>query len=235
MKHIVSFSGGKDSTAMLHWLLAKGYPVDDVLFCDTGWEFPAMLEHIKLVEQKIDMPINVVRPEKSFEHWLLHQPVIARKGPMKGKVHRIGNGWPSPLRRWCTRQKVNAINKYMKQYPDAVMFIGIAADEDHRQVEKTTQSYPLIEWGKTEADCLEYCYSLGYHWDGLYNIFNRVSCFCCPLQRIDALKKLRKHFPELWSQMLEWDLHDTIGFRGYKSVHDLEERFAQEDKQLSFF
>ena len=34
--HLVSFSGGKDSTAMLLMMLEKGMPVDDILFCDTG-------------------------------------------------------------------------------------------------------------------------------------------------------------------------------------------------------
>ncbi len=229
---------------MLHWLLEKSYPVDGIIFMDTGWEFPAMLKHIDLIEQKTGIKITKVYPKKSFEHWLLHQPVIARKGPMKGKVHRIGNGWPSPLRRWCTRQKIDAINRHIKQYKDATMYIGIAVDEAHRQQKKATiknkdytRDYPLIEWGKTEADCLEYCKSLGYHWDGLYNIFNRVSCFCCPLQRIGELKKLRQHFPELWKQMLKWDHPEMRGFRGYQSVHDLERRFEEEDRplKLGFF
>ena len=37
--HIVSFSGGKDSTAMLLRLLESGMPVDMILFNDTGLEF----------------------------------------------------------------------------------------------------------------------------------------------------------------------------------------------------
>ncbi len=236
MKHIVSFSGGKDSTAMIHWLLEKNYPVDGVIFMDTGWEFPAMLDHIDLVEKNIGMKITRVKPKKSFEHWLLHQPVAAKKGPMKGKVHRIGNGWPSSMRRWCTRQKIDAIDGVMKSYGKASMYIGIAADEKHREgskEKKYSRSYPLIEWDKTEADCLEYCKSLGYQWNGLYDIFARVSCFCCPLQRIGELKNLRKHFPDLWAQMLEWDNENMRGFRGYKSVHDMEQRFAEEDRQLT--
>ena len=197
-----------------------------------------MLDHIALVEKNTGLSVTRVHPKKSFEHWLLHQEVIARKGPLKGQVHRIGNGWPSSMRRWCTRQKIDAISKHMKRYDDANMYIGIASDEKHRQAEKAAikqsnyaRSYPLIELGKTEADCLAYCKELGYHWDGLYEIFNRVSCFCCPLQRIGELRKLRKHFPELWAQMLEWDNPTMRGFRGYKSVHDLDKRFAMEDRQ----
>ena len=42
--HVVSFSGGKDSTAMLLRMLDEGMPVDVILFCDTGLEFPAMYD-----------------------------------------------------------------------------------------------------------------------------------------------------------------------------------------------
>ena len=44
--HVVSLSGGKDSTAMLLRMLEEGMRVDIILFCDTGLEFPAMYEHL---------------------------------------------------------------------------------------------------------------------------------------------------------------------------------------------
>ena len=46
IKNVVSLSGGKDSTAMILMMLEKNMPVDLILFCDTGKEFPAMLRHI---------------------------------------------------------------------------------------------------------------------------------------------------------------------------------------------
>lgn len=52
MKYIVSFSGGKDSTAMLFKLLEEKHPIDDIVFFDTGWEFPHLLKHIKKVQKK---------------------------------------------------------------------------------------------------------------------------------------------------------------------------------------
>lgn len=44
-KYVLSLSGGKDSTAMLLRLLEEKRPVDLILFCDTGLEFPQMYEH----------------------------------------------------------------------------------------------------------------------------------------------------------------------------------------------
>ena len=94
MKHIVSFSGGKDSTAMLLMLLEKGWQVDEIRAFDSGWEFPQMYDHWRQVEAYTGIPITIIRSKKPFTHWLLHQRVIARKGENKGEVHRIGNGWP---------------------------------------------------------------------------------------------------------------------------------------------
>ena len=42
VENIVQFSGGKDSTAMLLMMLDKGVQIDEVIFCDTGKEFPQM-------------------------------------------------------------------------------------------------------------------------------------------------------------------------------------------------
>jgi len=42
MKHIVAFSGGKDSTAMLLRMIELKKPIDVILFADTGLEYPEM-------------------------------------------------------------------------------------------------------------------------------------------------------------------------------------------------
>ena len=46
----VGVSGGKDSTAMLLRLIEARRPIDLILFCDTGLEFPQMYEHLKRLE-----------------------------------------------------------------------------------------------------------------------------------------------------------------------------------------
>jgi len=237
--NIVSFSGGKDSTAMLHMMLERGEPVTDVVFFDTGWGVPETLEHIKRVEAETGLRITRLRPDKPFAYWMLERPIVARKGCSKGCVHRIGNGWPSPSRRWCTRIKVDAINKHLAGWPNAVACVGLAVDEVHRtqtnaqQNGKYPKRYPLIEYDVDEAEALWYCRRLGYDWGGLYDVFSRVSCFCCPLQRIGELRRLRRHRPRQWEQMLDMDRmapEHNRGFRNYDTVHDLENRFQKEDE-----
>ena len=59
--HVVSFSGGKDSTAMLLKMLEMGMQVDVILFCDTGLEFEQLYDHIRKVEQNTGIKVTTVR------------------------------------------------------------------------------------------------------------------------------------------------------------------------------
>ena len=236
LRHVASFSGGKDSTAMVLRLIEEGRPLDEIVFFDTGWEFPQMYGHIAKFEALTGRTVTRLEPPKPFVVEMLRHPIVARKGEHKGCVHRIGHGWPSPMRRWCTDRKVRTIDRHCGS---AVRYIGIASDEAQRMASANLMSnkpreYPLVEWDMDEAACLAYCLARGYDWGGLYDIFPRVSCYCCPLQRIGQLRNLRRHFPALWAQMLEWDVEigaHNRGFKGYDKVADLERRFANEDRQ----
>ena len=237
-KQIASFSGGKDSTAMVLEMLERGETIDQIIAFDTGWEFPQMLEHWDKFERytglKIDMPITRVYPKQPFDYWIFDRPVCKRG---ETTPHRFGNGWPSPLRRWCTREKVNAIRRELKKLGDTTSCVGYAADEEARvggmSGSDVIQRYPLIEWGIDEAEALKICTRHGFDWGGLYKHFHRVSCFCCPLQRLDELRTLRKHFPDLWQTMIDWDARckgNNPGFKMYDTVMDLERRFAEEGR-----
>lgn len=239
MRHVASFSGGKDSTAMVLRMIEEKMPLDEIVFFDTGWEFPQMAAHIDKVEAHIGRPITRLHPLQSFDYWMIERPIVCKKGDMKGKVHRLGNGWPSMSRRWCTREKVTVLDRHIG---DAVRYIGIASDEAHRMASASLMGaryekrYPLVDWDMDEAACLSYCRERGFDWGGLYDIFPRVSCYCCPLQRIDQLRKLRRHFPDLWAKMLV--MEDRIerrkfGFKEWVTVHDFESRFSREDKEAA--
>ena len=63
--YIVSFSGGKDSTAMLLKLIEENRPIDEIIFIDTGLEFQEMYEHIKKVENFINRKITILKSDFS--------------------------------------------------------------------------------------------------------------------------------------------------------------------------
>lgn len=227
--HVVSFSGGKDSTAMLCRMKDCGMKIDIVLYCDTGVEFPAMYEHIKRVEQYIGIPITILRAEQTFEYLLLEHKVNVRD--KENHPNDKGYSFPGIRSRWCTSKlKTDVIERYIRNLQDqytVVQYVGIAFDEQERI---KSLNYPLIEWGWTEADCLNYCYDKGFEFGGLYEIFHRVSCWCCPLQNLEELRQLRKHFPDLWKQLQEWQLKTWRKFRADFSVQELEIRFQLEEE-----
>ena len=242
--NVVSFSGGKDSTAMLLMMIERGIPVDRVIYIDTTKDFPQMYRHIEKVQKMIE-PIKIERIKIDFDYWFAEH--IRTKGREKGQK---GYGWPGVRSRWCTALKREAYNhvvfgvtynSYKRKKKDIVEFIGIAYDERHRTQHNKSYfrnrevRYPLVEWKVTEKQALEYCYSKGLDWEGLYEKFDRLSCYLCPLQGIKALRILYNEFPELWQKMKELDRYSRKTFRPDYSLEELERRFQNENKQLKLF
>lgn len=233
--NIVSFSGGKDSTAMLLMMVEKGMPIDEIIFCDTGVEFPAMYDHIKQVEEFIKRPITILKEPHGFEYWLLDHEYYSRYRKTEEITFKKGRSWPRPRARWCTKTLKTGLtdsylrNKYGKG--NYVQYIGIAYDEPQRHKNMPQNViHPLYDWRITEAEALRYCYAKGFTWGGLYEIFGRVSCWLCPLQRIDGLRKLRKHFPDLWKKLQDLDKKTRTDFRNDYSMEMLEQKFIKEDE-----
>lgn len=225
MAYILNFSGGKDSTALLLMILEKGLPLDYIINVDTTKEFPQMYEHIEKVKKYIGREIHTVSFD--FDYYFRDLP---KKNGQKGY------GWASPFTRWCTKLKQTKTNKLLKELVPAgepiIQYTGFAADEAYRAERKTNKKannrYPLIEWGITEAQALQYCYDKGFDWGGLYSTFKRPSCFCCPLQPLGELKILYRKFPDLWQRMKEMDTWTPKNFKIDTPLAQLEERFQRE-------
>lgn len=64
----VAFSGGKDSSVLVH-IVRSMYPNTKIVFSNTGLEFPEIVEFVKLFDN-----LTIVRPKKSFK------TVIEEKG-----------------------------------------------------------------------------------------------------------------------------------------------------------
>lgn len=201
-----------------------------------------MYDHIEKVKGIIEahgIKYTTLKAEQSFEYLMMEQPFNTEK-----HGEHYGYGWPTPIIRWCTKHMKTKLSElYFKELSEqynVILCTGIAADERERLERDWNQSHhhPLAEWNMTEADCLEYCRSKGYDWGGLYDIFRRVSCWCCPLARLSELRKLYENYPELWARLEEWeDKMATIPgnegrqkFKGEYSVHDLSKRFSRELK-----
>ena len=244
---VLSLSGGKDSTALgLEWLTRHRadpatYPLDEVIFCDVGMEFPAMVDHINRLEPIFtDAGIKFTRlkAEHSFEWYMFDYSPKRRNLAFQGLN---GYSWPSHNIRWCTTHlKDSIINIYFsdlrKKYT-VIQLIGFAADEQYRLEREHNQNpnhrHPLMDWGWIEADCLNYCYAHGFDWGGLYEIFHRVSCWCCPLKSLPELRNLRKYFPDLWERLKNMEHRTYRKFLKNYTVDQLEIRFQFEEERLA--
>jgi len=242
MKHVVSFSGGKDSTAMLLMMIEKGMQIDNIICVDTTKEFPQMYEHIEKVKAYI-APLKIETVKIDFDYWLGKH--IKTKGKNKGKV---GYGFPDFRNRWCTSLKTLAFSSivYSNQVynphsrcagkrinKDTIEYHGIAFDEPHRTNNNNDRNieYPLVDLKMTEKQALQYCYDKGFDWGGLYENMTRVSCWCCPMSRIGELKILYNDFPQLWQQLKEMDKLSYRCFRSDYTVDELESKFKKENIQ----
>lgn len=245
--HAVSLSGGKDSTAMLLLMIERGMPIDIVLYADTGMEFPEMYEHLAKVDEYLyrerGLHLTTLRHPKGFE-WMMFEEPKQKPSSIKRRTEQglplYGNGWPGVRVRWCTGQlKTHLISKKaneLKGSYNAIHYVGIAADEAHRCKK---DRYPLVEWNITEAEALAICYARGFDFGGLYEIYHRASCWCCPFQRINELRNLRQHHPALWSRLLDLDKRavEQFGlgplgrFKDNWTVARLDARFAAEEQK----
>lgn len=238
--HIVSFSGGKDSTDLIFKMLENGMRVDRIINVDTTKEFPVMYDHIERVDtilrKKYKKHIDIITLD--FDEWFYNYERPEGKGC----------GWPTSKIRWCTGLKQAAIMDYIKkelhltdesmtqkqlsaELRNVVEYVGIAADEKNRlsrawsTAKPTTVRFPLAELKITEANALQNCFDMGFDWGGLYKYFPRVSCYCCPLQGIPALRNVFLYFPELWAKMQEMDKSSLYAFRPDFTLEQLTRRF----------
>lgn len=82
----VSFSGGKDSTVLLH-LVRQMYPDVPAVFCNTGLEYPEIQAFAKSFEN-----VDVIRPEKNFKQILTEYgyPLVSKD--VSARINDARNG-----------------------------------------------------------------------------------------------------------------------------------------------
>lgn len=226
-RRVASVSFGKDSLAMLILLFETRSLLDEVVFVDTGKEFQSIYRNRDIVAKECEsrgVKFTTLSFEQPFDWYFDSRPFVRKNGE-----EARGYSWCGGVCRWGTRLKKELLDKYTK---DSIVYIGFAVDEEQRILrdKNPLHRFPLRDFGRTEKDCLRICYSRGYSWneDGveLYNVLNRVSCWCCRNKNLEELKAYYQHLPKYWEALKEMQMRTPIPFRKNESVFDLEKRFS---------
>lgn len=241
---IASVSCGKDSLEMTHDHIDRGRKLDEIVMYDTGMEFEAVYDtwdRLKSEVNPLGIKCTMLHPETPFLYDMFDRLVKNRDG---SGTH-LGYSWCGGRCRWGTTAKNMALDAYAES-KNAIVLVGIAADEAWR-LDKEIKPYkrhPLVEDGKTEGDCLAGCYARGYEWrehgantpDGtirLYDILDRVSCWCCANKNLKELRNIHHYLPQYWDRLkaLQERLERPMKGPG-ESVFDLDRRFDLEEERL---
>ncbi len=196
MKHVISLSGGKDSTAMA-LRLAEVEPRDyEYLITPTGNELPTMIEHWRRLAEILGKPLTVRTAGMSLNRAIREQKMI-----------------PNHAARWCTRTlKIEVAQQYLCSIAPATSYVGLRADEEERkgmygEIESVVKRYPLREWEWKLADVLNYLESK------CITIPARTDCALCFYQRIGEWWNLWKDYPEHFRQGEELEAEIGHTFR----------------------
>lgn len=193
----IGISGGKDSTAVLLWMLHEsGIPSDriDVTFCDTGNEADETYEHVRFLSENV-CQIETIYPPLDFYQ-------LARK---KGR-------FPSTKARFCTQDlkmkpSKEHIDNLMREGREVIAVSGVRADESKERAKlaewgNPMESYfgvkewrPLIKWTIVEVVAIHKKYRVPLN--PLYAMgAKRVGCFPCIMSRKSEIRNIAKNFPE---------------------------------------
>lgn len=222
MLTIANLSGGRDSTAMVIRYLELGNEIDYILFCDTGFEFPAMYEYIEKLDLYLQRNFNksITWLNKGgkenaddeytiFEKWAFVKPIeIGERATLKRGIPRLVG------KDYCTREtKIKPTIKFVKNLCKDKFRVTALIGYTYNEVENGRVSnldyaiakYPLHEWGFNEKEVSDFL-SERQIMNPLYNHFQRTGCFLCPKQSKASLYNLYKHYPKEWELMKYWEL-----------------------------
>jgi 3'-phosphoadenosine 5'-phosphosulfate sulfotransferase (PAPS reductase)/FAD synthetase/predicted RNA-binding protein with PUA domain len=189
----VSFSGGKDSTAVLE--LARRAGVETVYFVDTGMEFPETLELV----DRLDIPIR------------LHGRDFWEKAEEAGP--------PRKDNRWCCEQlKLQPVKDWLSGTGECVTVqgnrwyesfarAGLPAVSKNPFNPSQVNISPIRNWRALEVFLYIWWRKLPYN--PLYEMgLERVGCWMCPAMlesEFDRVKRLHPDLYRRWMKFLrEW-------------------------------
>ena len=213
--HILSLSGGKDSTALAFFMrenMPEIFEKLELVFYDTGCDLPETYDYLNKIEIFLNKKITRVKPKKSFDEIFYTNPII-----------------PSPFKRWCTvllkvQPSINFINSIIKtnKFNKIFLYVGIRADETNRkgvllnsELEKKyiIPQYPFKDYFIYKSDVKKILDKVGIGIPEYYKWRDRNGCYFCFYQKPIDWINLYKKYPHLYKKAMEYE---ELSYKGTK-------------------
>ncbi|UCE13668.1 MAG: phosphoadenosine phosphosulfate reductase family protein [Candidatus Heimdallarchaeota archaeon] len=193
-KHVVAYSGGKDSLVTLDLVVQSNISFE-IIFLDTGLEYPETLKNIQLIEQEYQKRVFIHKNE-SWDFW----ERFDQFGP------------PSRNSRWCCKSAklfpANEILDYLFPNDKKVLsYIGRRRYESlgrsreprisqNPWIPKQVTAAPINNWSAFEIFLYIHKHNLNQFLNPLYNNgFIRIGCWVCPASSLSDFEIMKKtHF-----------------------------------------
>jgi len=206
VRHVLSLSGGKDSTALALYMRDR-VPDMEYVFCDTNKELRETYEYLDRVEAYLGKKIVRLFDERGFDHWL----------------EVFGDFLPSTQMRWCTKMlKIRPFERHVGD-DDVLMYIGIRADEEREAYISTkpniTPVYPFKENGIARDDVFRILEESGVGLPEYYRWRTRSGCYFCFFQRKNEWVGLLENHPDLFELAKSYE-NDRKAGTGYTWGHE---------------
>ena len=198
VRHILSLSGGKDSTALAIYLRDR-VPNMEYIFHDTGKELPDTVEYIERLESYLGQRVIRTTTRQGFDDLLR----------TKGGV------LPSGRRRWCTDYlKLKPFEAYIGDEP-CINYVGIRADEDRvgyiSHKPNIRAVFPFREDGIDYAGVVRILDDSGLGMPP-YTQWGRTrsGCFFCFYQQKIEWVRLKQHYPHLFEEAKAYEKPNRV-------------------------
>lgn len=220
-RHILSLSGGKDSTALAIFM-RQNYPElpMEYVFLDTGEELPETYSYLEKVETYLGKEIIRLRADRTWDQFL----------------EEFSGYLPSARNRWCTVQmKIKPYERYVGD--DLVYsYIGIRADENREGYisnrENIVPRYPFREHGITKEGVMQLLEDAGLGLPDYYEWRTRSGCYFCFFQRRYEWLGLRERHPDLFEKARQYETVNSDGSaQNFTWNHGIDLKQFTEDRQ----
>ena len=206
--HILSLSGGKDSTALAFFMrdnMPEIFEKLELVFCDTEQEIPETYDYLNKIEVFLGKEIIRIKPKRSFDH-----------------IYQIYNQIPAINCRWCTVElKTKPFRNFIKnKYSNGnvKMYIGIRADEAFRlktvkNTDMLKECHPFVDFNIYKSDVTTILKNVGIDYPDYYKWRERSGCYFCPFQSKKSWLDLYENHPNLYKKAMSYEFERGDGMK----------------------